>query len=247
MALGILEVLAQRGTIDQYHLAEVFAARYRRDVYRGYGAGAHILLQAIHDGTPWRNASYAAFEGAGSMGNGAAMRVAPLGAYFADDTEAVLLQADRSAEVTHAHHEGRAGAVAVAVAAAEVWRGSRSRVAGRLLEVVRDHTPPGQVHDGLSAALALPEGTSPEQAARVLGNGSKVTAPDTVPFCLWVADRYRDDYQAALWALVAAGGDIDTTCAIVGGVVALAASATIPQDWLANREPLDQEGGRSPR
>ena len=58
------------------------------------------------------------FGGEGSFGNGAAMRVAPLGAYFADELDAVVEQASFSAEVTHSHPEGIAGAIAVAVAAA---------------------------------------------------------------------------------------------------------------------------------
>lgn len=54
----------------------------------------------------------------GSMGNGAAMRVAPIGAYFADDLDKVLSHARASAEVTHGHREGIAGAMATAVASA---------------------------------------------------------------------------------------------------------------------------------
>ena len=50
------------------------------------------------------------------------MRVAPLGAYFADDLEMVRAQAVLAAEVTHAHPEGIAGAVAVALAAAWACR-----------------------------------------------------------------------------------------------------------------------------
>jgi ADP-ribosylglycohydrolase len=39
------------------------------------------------------------------------MRVAPLGAYFADDLGEVARQALASAEVTHAYADGQAGAV----------------------------------------------------------------------------------------------------------------------------------------
>ncbi len=47
------------------------------------------------------------FSGLGSFGNGAAMRAAPLGAWFAGDVETVIQQAILSAEVTHAHPEGQ--------------------------------------------------------------------------------------------------------------------------------------------
>ena len=49
------------------------------------------------------------FGGMGSMGNGAAMRVAPLGAYWADDYSTVVEQARLSADVTHAHADGQTG------------------------------------------------------------------------------------------------------------------------------------------
>jgi ADP-ribosylglycohydrolase len=240
MALAIVEVLDRYGCIEQYELAHLFGRRYAANIYRGYGAGAHKLLSAVNNGTPWRNASYAAFKGQGSMGNGGAMRVAPLGAYFAGVLTTVAAQASASAEVTHAHPEGRAGAVAVAIAAAWAWENKeRSGGAnGQLLACALEHTPPGETRDGIAHALALPPDAPVEYAASLLGNGGLVTAPDTVPLTLWIADRHRDDFAAAMWTTVSAGGDVDTTCAIVGGIVALSAGDTIPSEWLANREPL---------
>src|ERR671924_2421386 len=38
MALGLYEVLHERGTIDQDELARRFAARYRAQPWRGYGS-----------------------------------------------------------------------------------------------------------------------------------------------------------------------------------------------------------------
>ena len=69
----------------------------------------------------------------------------------------------------------------------------------------------------------------------VLGNGSRVTAQDTVPFALWVAAHHLDDYHAAITACVKAGGDVDNTGAIVGGIVAAA-----PEEWRDEREPLPE-------
>ena len=69
-----------------------------------------------------------------------------------------------------------------------------------------------------------------------LGNGTGVSCQDTVPFCLWCAGTHLDSYEEALWLTVAGLGDRDTTCAIVGGIVAL--RSEIPTAWLAAREPL---------
>ena len=60
-----------------------------------------------------------------------------------------------------------------------------------------------------------------------------------MPFCLWVAARHLDDYQAALVTAIRASGDIDTNAAIVGGIVALATGPDgIPEDWRSDREPV---------
>jgi ADP-ribosylglycohydrolase len=58
-----------------------------------------------------------------------------------------------------------------------------------------------------------------------------------VPLCLWVAAKRAADYEGALWETVAALGDRDTTCAIVGGIVALGPTQ-IPAEWMARREVL---------
>ena len=166
-----------------------------------------------------------------SCGNGAAMRIAPLGAYFADDPKTVTEQAIRASEVTHQHPEGIAGGVAVAHAAALA---ARARLSGSpprdLLGSVLDHLEDSFVRKGIEKARKI---ENAEEAAYVLGNGSRVTAQDTVPFTLWVAAHHLDDYRAAITACVKAGGDVDTTAAIVGGII-----ATPPPEWRREREEL---------
>jgi hypothetical protein len=84
--------------------------------------------------------------------------------------------------------------------------------------------------------------------ASVLGNGRQVSAQDTVPFALWAAAMHRGDYEAAFWATANAGGDVDTTCAIVGGIVSSAPdnAAKPPAEWLVTCERLPRWMGRQP-
>ncbi|MEU7876353.1 ADP-ribosylglycohydrolase family protein [Dactylosporangium sp. NPDC049140] len=246
MASVLAAELGRPGAVDQDRLARAFAERF--EPYRGYGGGAVVILRRIREGEPWRVVTRDAFGGQGSMGNGAAMRVAPLGAFHAGDTRTAALEAMRSAEVTHAHAEGILGAVAVAVAAAEVgWaRLVRHRPEPReLLDAVAGYLVDSQVLDGLRRARGL-LGASVGEAAYELGNGSQVLAQDTVPFALWVAATRLDDYPAAIRACVEAGGDVDTTGAIVGGVVAaFTGRGGIPEAWLAQREPLVGIGNKA--
>ncbi|HKJ71952.1 MAG TPA: ADP-ribosylglycohydrolase family protein [Gammaproteobacteria bacterium] len=239
LAAGVVEVLGDHAAIDPDALAAVFGRDYAAAPGRGYGRMAAEVLAGIADGGDWRALAAGAFGGAGSLGNGGAMRAAPVGAYFADDPGAAAENAQRSAAVTHAHAEGQAGAVAVALAAAGAARGEDPLAAALAA------TPEGDTRRGLATAAELPVVAPVGQAAAKLGNGSGLTAPDTVPFALWCAARHAGDYDATLWAVVSGGGDCDTTGAIAGGVAVMASGrAGLPEAWLAAREPLPRAAGR---
>ena len=221
-------------SLDRDHFAELLGRHF--DPYRGYGPGAVVMLRQIREGTPWPIAAAAAFDGQGSAGNGAAMRAAPLGAWHADSLARAAEQGFRAAEVTHAHPEGIAGAVAVTVAAAAAAAARLNGEPVDLLAVVAAHTPHSRVRDALTAARAI---SGAAEAAYELGNGSGALALDSVPFALWAAARHLTDYRAAITTCVAAGGDMDTAAAMTGGIVAAHVGAEgVPKDWVSAREPL---------
>jgi ADP-ribosylglycohydrolase len=239
MALSIVETLAEHREINQNHLAKSFAGRY--DPGRGYGPAMHKLLSTIRlNHEAWRTAPAALFGGAGSYGNGSAMRVAPLGAYFADDPQKIVEQARLSSVPTHTHKEAVAGAVAIALAAGKACNmkdSGQPANARELLQYAYQHTPESDVRQGIRRAMELPPDASVETAVATLGNGSDVTAQDTVPFALWCAAHHLNSYEEALWTTVSGLGDRDTTCAIVGGIVVMY-SESIPLQWLEHREPM---------
>jgi ADP-ribosylglycohydrolase len=236
MACSIVAVLGNEGRIDQDQLAASFATHH--DFDRGYGPAMNRLLRLVREGDPWRELAAALFDGQGSWGNGAAMRVAPLGAWFADDVEQAAREAALSAEVTHTHPDGVAGAVAVAVAAA-LAAGQATLAPRDFLDQVLQLTPSGRVHDGMWAARGLAHVPYAKIVVHELGNGRYTSAHDTVPYALWAAARNLDDFEQAFWTTAQTGGDIDTTCAIVGGIVgARLGVAGLPASWQAVREPL---------
>jgi ADP-ribosylglycohydrolase len=249
MAIAIVEMLRERGTIDPDVLAAAFARRFEREPGRGYGAGAFDLFTRVANGMRWREAAASLFGGKGSYGNGAAMRAAPIGAYFATDLERVKVEALRSAEPTHAHPDGAAGAVAVAIAAALATRGVERDA--MLAEVVR-WTPEGPTRNGLVRAAEMGLSFDVVVAGEDLGTGANVTSRDTVPFCVWIAARHLDSYEEALWTATAHPGldlgsnvltlsaiDRDTVGAIVGGIVACAVGLDgVPFLWREAAEKL---------
>jgi ADP-ribosylglycohydrolase len=188
-------------------------------------------------GRDWRQAALAAFGGKGSMGNGGAMRAAPIGAYFAGDLGTAAAEARLSAEVTHAHLEGQAGAMAVAAAAA--WVAARPSEPAGLFAAVLDVVPMGETRYGIEKAAGLAGDTDVFAVVSLVGHGLRVLAQDTVPFALWCVCHHGDDYSRALWTAVSCFGDCDTLGAIVGGIVALHPGARgIPEEWRQHREPL---------
>ena len=238
MACSVYLTLAIHRTIDQDTLAASFARRH--DFDRGYGPATNRLLRLVRDGGDWRTLAAGLFDGAGSWGNGAAMRIAPLGAFLAGNPAEAARQAALSATVTHAHPEAIAGAIAVAVAAALAASGPLPP--GPFIDQVLEHVPAGKVRDGIREARRLLTVSDPETVAYFLGNGRQVTAHDTVPFTIWAAARHGTSYEQAIWTTAAAGGDIDTTCAIVGGITAadLDGASDLPGAWLRATEPLPE-------
>lgn len=241
MACSLVDVLTRHGTVDQDELAQCFAERAEN--FRDYGMGALRFLSRVREGGDWREIRGELFDGVGSWGNGGAMRVAPLGAYFAGDLPRAAAEAAASAEITHAHPEGVAGGIAVGVAASYA-AAARLRPepvsATALLDAAITHTPQSAVHQGLERAQHLLDTPAVEVAAE-LGNGFRISAPDTVPFALWAAAVFFTDYETAVRTCVAAGGDMDTTAAIVGGILAAHhGPRAIPNDWLQHREPLPE-------
>ncbi|MFD3746255.1 ADP-ribosylglycohydrolase family protein [Nocardia sp. NPDC058633] len=236
MACSLFAVLSAHGRIDQEVLAGSFAEHY--DIYRRYGPGTTRILRLMRQkGYHWSELAQQAREGRGSWGNGASMRVAPLGAWFADDLDRVVEEAAASAVVTHAHPDAVTGAVAVAVAAA-VFSTQPHLRRSQFLGAVAARTPAGPVRDKIRDAQEIRDSVT---AAVELGVGHDTSALDTVPFCLWVAAHLGHDFADSCWTAASAGGDSDTTCAIIGGIIGASHVLDgVPPEWFARCELLPE-------
>ena len=170
------------------------------------------------------------------------MRAAPVGVYFADDLNRVVEQATLSAQVTHTHPEGVAGAIAAAVATGVACRlrdESATPTRAEFLDLVLPFLPDSEVKRKIRQARDMGQRACIQLAVSALGNGSYVSAQDTVPLALWCAGERLADFEEAMWLTVSGLGDRDTTCAIAGAVVAVyAGPESIPAEWLGSREAL---------
>lgn len=234
--------LARRGgTVDQRELAADLAAQWARDPGRGYGAGASWLFARITEGVPWSQAASALFGGQGSFGNGAAMRVAPVGLVAGLGPSAVAGRARRSAMVTHTHPAAQDGAVVQAVAVATA---ARSNPASPLApdtfvaELSRHVATEGFRTALRKVAVLVRGGARPGQVAAEVGNG--VSAVGSVPAALAAFLSVPDDPVAVVRFAIGTGGDSDTIAAMGGALAgARCGDRALPPAWRDRLEAAD--------
>lgn len=229
MASCIVKELEENGTINQDSLALRFAKQWQSNPLKGYGGGTRKLLMAIAvGGAKWQDVVTIQFP-RGSCGNGSAMRIAPLGAYF-EKIEDVIIEAKKSAEITHSHPEGIIGGMSIALGAFFM----KTELSGNaFLQSIVNELPDSEVRTLIVESLKI-EKEDVEKAIAILGTGCEVRCQDTVPYCLWVA-AHQKSYEAILLGATPQG-DKDTCAAIIGGMLGL--RYTPPQEWLERVEPL---------
>jgi len=233
MTIALAESLLRCDGVDAEDLARAFLAAY--DPRRGYGGGTVAVFDLWREGVAVAQAAQRVFDGRGSLGNGAAMRVAPVAVRFHADPGALSAQARRSAQVTHAHPVGIDGAAAQAAAIAAALRGD-DPLAAALAEASTL-----QVRDALGELAAR---TEDELEPHLLGDGGVPSTADRSVAAAVVAAARAGSFEAAVTAAVRAGGDADTTGAMAGAIAgARFGAGAIPARW---REALeDGERGRS--
>jgi poly(ADP-ribose) glycohydrolase ARH3 len=207
MAIGVAEALVQDGEIRPDTLCAAWSRNYTPG--RPYGA-TRLVLEAIQRGGDYQTVARTLFPG-GSYGNGAAMRVAPVGLFFHDDFDLVWRQAELSALPTHAHPLGVEGAqlVALAVALAVVGQSfDRDLFFDELLRRCRT----AEYRARLMAAREV-NGT-----AELLSLGNSVRALDSAVTAITCFALFPDSCLEAVSAAILLGGDTDTIAAMAGAI-----------------------------
>lgn len=248
MAIGLAESLVQVGDLDQQSLGHTFRANYRREPWRGYASGPPTVFSRVErQGMAYGEAARTLYGGEGSFGNGAAMRIAPVGLLF-HDTDRLYEAARSSATVTHAHPIGidgaavQARAVAQAVASDPRAPFPMRTFLDRLLDTAR--TPEMRRKLALVRDL-VQEGSPPGRAARALGQG--VAVHRSQPFALYAFLRHAESFEETLFCATLNGGDRDTlgamACAIAGAYLGVDALPPAWRDKLENRHQVEGLAG----
>ena len=238
MMIGVAESLAEHGGFEAPDMARRFAENFEGK--RGYGPGAYGVLLALRQGAAWDEVAGQLFGGTGSYGNGAAMRVAPVGVFYHDDPAELRRVAELQATITHTHTLGKEGAALQAFAVACAAR--------REPDTELD---PFAFLDDLRAFLRDDSGTYAaklDDIAELLRSpvpfyevgealGTELSAHESVPAAIYAFLAVPHSFREAVLYAVRFGGDADTIGAMAGAIAgAYHGVEAIPERWLAPLE-----------
>jgi poly(ADP-ribose) glycohydrolase ARH3 len=240
MMIGVAESLIENKGFNGADMARRFIENY--DMRRGYGPGSKEALRRIGEGESWEEASKKLFGGKGSYGNGAAMRIAPVGIFYYDDADKLREIAYKSSHITHSHELGKEGAALQAYSIALSVRG-RAKKEDMLLELkefVENEMYKEKIRK-IEELLEKKAEVDKEEIISELGNGEE--AFNSVPPAIYSFLRFGNFKDSVIYA-VSLGGDTDTIGAMSGAISgAYYGEGSIPKEWSEKLE--EGEKGRS--
>ena len=245
-SLALCDVLLETGRIDPERLKELYLGLAEPDngyagAHRGVGRSFRQVLAALKRGVAPLDA------GQTSAGIGAAMRIAPVGLFFHDDTDALFEAVMTSGLMTHRDMRSLAGACAVALAvrrmliddprdpsfpfrlAADVARYEDRIVSefGHVVNLAETHrrslsTSIAHVESQLDAPRDRALASIVEQANRqgadpICRRPTMGFPPACIPTCIYLLIT-SESLEDALIDAVNLGGDDDSTGAILGAM-----------------------------
>jgi poly(ADP-ribose) glycohydrolase ARH3 len=246
MTLALGESIAQTGGVDPEDVAKQFSLHC--DLTRGYAIGTIKAVQALRAGLKWPEVARIVFED-GSFGNGAAMRVSPVGLFYHDDLDKIQEEAVKQASITHVHPLGQWGAVMQAASVGLAVNQSpkepfkKEQIVTSLREILwRGPIEYIRALNKIEEMLAQGKKLHAREVVQSLGNG--VEAHYSVPSSCYIAITYSPDFCDAVQAAISLGGDTDTISGMVGAIVgAHVGEKGLPPDWIEQLE--DGPRGRS--
>jgi poly(ADP-ribose) glycohydrolase ARH3 len=244
MAIGLAESITEKHDIVHHHLGDRFRYNFQREPWRGYASGPPTIFSLVQRlGITYPEAARRLFGGSGSLGNGSAMRVGPVGLFFYN-TPTLYEKAIGSAEVTHAHPVGMDGAAVQAKAISQVITLSPQDAfpRNRFIDTLIDFARTSEIRMKMRLVKdLLAENAAPEVAASQIGR--TVAVHESMPFALFSFLRCLSSFEECLFCAVLHGGDRDTlgamACAISGAYLGAQA---IPETWrvkLENRSYIE--------
>lgn len=179
-----------------------------------------------------------AHSGVFSAGNGPAMRVAPIGAFYAYNEHTRAAYVSASTHITHTDPKALIATQAIANLTAWIIREKPTSEPpwAMLAPLLNGQLDP--TWDALLSKIeyARTQNISVEEFAESLGLGNGVTGYifHTVPIAIYAWLRHWGDFEKTLSSVLNCGGDTDTVGAITGALAgATVGESGIPAEWIA--------------
>ena len=236
MMIGVAESLIARNGFDGQDMAGRFIHNFNLEPFRGYGPGPPRIFAMIEAGEAWDKASEKIYPG-GSYGNGAAMRIAPIGLFHYDDSQKLKEVAYQSSQITHAHILGKEGAAlqAYAVGIAASSDSPSAFDQEFFLKQLSDFVEQDTYKEKLGKMAVLLSDHKKGKVISELGNG--IEAFTAVPASIFSFLVHPDSFEKAVIYAINLGGDTDTIGAMAGAISgAHLGIEAIPEKWLAKLE-----------
>lgn len=247
MAIGLTESILKEGGIDQHQLGETFRQNFLKEPWRGYASGPPTIFSRVKQlGITYREAAQNLFGGYGSYGNGAAMRVVPVGLFF-QQAHDLYSQVKASAEVTHAHPVGIDGAAVQALAVAQAVKlNPRRRFSTEdFIRGLIDFSQTPEIESKMNRVKdLLAQDALPDIAAEKIGRS--VAVQESMPFAIFAFLRHPTSFVDCLFCAILNGGDRDTLGAMAGAISGTYLGfESIPEPWrrkLENKDYIEKLG-----
>ncbi|KAG8451440.1 hypothetical protein GDO86_003593 [Hymenochirus boettgeri] len=259
MARSIVESVLENEVFDAEDLANRFTAEYKKDPDRGYGMGVVHVFEKLDSGE-YKNVFNPAkeqFDGKGSYGNGAAMRVVGISLAY-PSIQDIIQYAKTSGKLTHASSLGYNGAILQALAVHYALQGEINQET--FLEKLLHHMEEVEADEkSLKEARELEldefpycnrlkkikmfleqENVPRKNVVNELGNG--IAALESVPTaiysflrCLNPVTDFPSEFnnlQSTIAYCISLGGDTDTIATMAGAIAgAFHGEEQVPLSW----------------
>ncbi len=242
LTLVIAESIIECRKVDGANIAKRLAGLWQTGEIVGAGASCAEAAGNILRGVHWQVAGTAI----GHAGNGAAMRVSPVGLWHYNNPADILKRdAVKSGIITHKDARATAGAVVIAFCVAYATLQKQldaNDLISRLADLTGDLSPEfsGYIRH-LSTWLNMPEEEARFEIAAAGWRKAEAKLDFISPFvmptvliCLYYFLKNPADFCGNIKKVILAGGDVDTTAAITGALSgAYAGIGAIPKTLVA--------------
>jgi len=213
MNISVFEEMVENGGIDQISLGTRFLNRY--SPWRKYGGGMFIVIERWRDGEAFPKAAEYLYDGAGSYGDGAAVRAGPVSCFFKlNEIDLLFEQVRLSSRLTHTNTIGIDGALLQAYASLlALNKVDPSEWTRKMFQLPIDSSfkiKLGQIDYCLRNDVPV------KTVVETIGNGSD--ALSAVSAAIYSLIRNKDSFVDTVLFAIELGGDTDTIGALSGAL-----------------------------